>query len=204
MNKPDGHEESTRLPKVARLIEEYELSGIGDEMEHLWTTDSAEPAETRHVLQSSTLGGTTRGGRCTDAHRRVRAPPPTIDRRRRQRGGSIADVSSTRTGGVDVESYLADTVSYQAIRTYLREHRGAEYSGPSEDPTSATATSIRRLRGRTASVTRANLRGSSRPVTSIRNRFTSSSRAASSVSGVEADTRPERSQSAADAATRRQ
>lgn len=60
--------------------------------------------------------------------------------------------------GVDVESLESDFVSYQAIRTYLKDVRNAEYDdSPDPDRVEKVAESVRRLRSRTTTVAEGNL-----------------------------------------------
>lgn len=58
--------------------------------------------------------------------------------------------------GVDVK-LLADFVSYGAIRTYLKDKRGAEYDPENRDRAAVGGDNIQRLRGRTAAVTESKL-----------------------------------------------
>ncbi len=44
-------------------------------------------------------------------------------------------------------------MTYQAIRSYLKDHRGAEYTPSEADPLEREATNIQQLRGRTVAVT---------------------------------------------------
>ncbi|UHQ96225.1 rod-determining factor RdfA [Natrinema halophilum] len=55
--------------------------------------------------------------------------------------------------GIDVDRLESDFVTYQAIRTYLKEHRDAEYDSSSEyGGVEAASNSINRLRSRVRSV----------------------------------------------------
>jgi hypothetical protein len=73
----------------------------------------------------------------------------TADRTRAQRRLDREDV--------DVDQLQQEFVTYQAIRTYLREHRGASYSGETRDRTESEKEHIQRLRGRVQSVTNSKL-----------------------------------------------
>ncbi|OYR81707.1 hypothetical protein DJ71_13025, partial [Halorubrum sp. E3] len=60
--------------------------------------------------------------------------------------------------GVDVDALDRDVVSYQAVRSYLRDHRGAEYERDSDDRAGTAARAIGKLRGRLVAVTESKLR----------------------------------------------
>lgn len=53
----------------------------------------------------------------------------------------------------DVKGILGRFVTYQAVRTYFRKYRGAEYSRSDGGRLETERTNIQRLQGRTESVT---------------------------------------------------
>jgi hypothetical protein len=62
--------------------------------------------------------------------------------------------SRLERNGIDVDALQSDFVTYQAIRSYLKEWRGAAYEGPSDDEKiQKDLESIQRLMTRTMSVT---------------------------------------------------
>lgn len=157
-----GSDDDTPSTKVARLIEEY---GLGEEfgrrLERLWTGDGVERRSLRDLADL--------------VNRRLlkraleRADASTLD-------GEVSnlyrlltdeDVSSgmrteTRTRldreGVDIDRLERDFVSYQAVRTYLRDHRGVEHESPSDETrVESVAETIRRLRARVRRVTERSL-----------------------------------------------
>lgn len=159
----DSNEPATskrgRRSKVARLIDEYELDGLGAELEHYWTaeenrqslrelatyfnqkllTEALEEANIQHL-----------DGEVENTYRLL-----TDD--------DISSAESTRVqrrlerDGVNVETLKDDFVTYQAIRTYLRDHRGAEYTPTETDPLERETTNIQKIRGRMVSVTEGKL-----------------------------------------------
>jgi hypothetical protein len=144
---------------VLRLIEEYSLSGIGAELEQYWTTDDGrrslrELADyfNRHLLEASLDSGDIQhlDGEIANIYRLL-----TDD------GISSADRTRVRRrlerDGVNVEELEKNFVTYQAIRTYLKEHRGAEYTPDETDPIERERTNVQRLRGRMAAVTEGSL-----------------------------------------------
>jgi len=60
--------------------------------------------------------------------------------------------------GVDVDRLQDEFVTYQTIRTYLTNHRGATYSGGSGDQVASEKEHIQRLRGRLRTVTNSKLK----------------------------------------------
>lgn len=49
---------------------------------------------------------------------------------------------------IDVDGLMGDFVTYQAIRSYLKNHRGAEYTPDKTDPLERELTNISQLQGR--------------------------------------------------------
>lgn len=144
--------------KVHRLITEHDLADLGEELERQWTAeessertslrDLARTVNTRlldAVLQDA--GGNPLEGEVENLYRLltdddVSAADRTRAERRLQRHG------------VDVESLRSDFVSYQAVRTYLTEHRDAEYPSDDDGDRSETvAEQIEQLRNRLVTVT---------------------------------------------------
>lgn len=148
-----------RRSKVARLIEEYDLGGLGAEMERRWTAEedrsslrelaaSFNQALLRAAMESE--GAQLLDGEVENTYRlltddEVGSADRTRVRRRLEREG------------VDVDALLDDFVTYQAVRTYLRTHRDAEYTPDETDPLEREATNVQRLRGRIDSVTEGKL-----------------------------------------------
>lgn len=148
-----------RRSKVARLIEEYDLEGLGAEMEHLWTdADDRRSLRdlatyfNRELLAAALAEADVQplDGEVENTHRLltdedVASADRTRARRRLERDG------------VDVDALLDDFVTYQAVRTYLKSHRDAEYAPDRPDPLEREAANVQRLRGRVDSVTEGTL-----------------------------------------------
>lgn len=148
-----------RRSKVARLIEEYNLEGIGEEMERLWT-DEQDRRSLRdlakyfnHAIIEVVLenaGVQLLDGEIENIYRlltdeEVGNADRTRARRRLEREG------------IDVDGLSDDFVTYQAIRSYLQGHRGAEYTPDRRDPIERELTNVRQLQGRIDSVTEGKL-----------------------------------------------
>ncbi len=150
-----------RRNKVARLVDEYDLDGVGDELEARWTAtgddhtslrDLAAEFNRRLVEAEVDDAGMRLSAREIDAVVRsltgddVTAADRTQLRRRLEREG------------VDVDALDCDVVTYQAVRSYLRDHRGAEYERDGGDRATNASRAIGKLRGRLVSVAESKLR----------------------------------------------
>lgn len=156
----DLDETRGRNSKVNRLIETYELRGLGGELERLWTANESENRKSlrelatlfnRRLVQSAmedvrmqSLDGEAENicRLLTDEH--VASADRTRTRRRLERDG------------VDVDALEADFVSYQSIRTYLTTYRDASYTKNAESTNSVKET-VQRLRSRITEVTESKL-----------------------------------------------
>lgn len=145
-----------RPSKVAQLIDEYEMEGIGAELEALWTAEGDARSSLRDLadrfnreLVRAALereGAQLLVGEYENLHRLLSEDDVSgADRTRARR--------RIERAGVDIDALESSFVSYQSIRTYLTSHRGAEYDPGPSDPVKNAEEHIERLRGRTAAVT---------------------------------------------------
>ena len=143
--------------KVARLLSEYGLEGLGKELEDRWTGDGVERTSLRdladyfnkRLLEQALIDA---GMSALDSDVSTTYRDLTDD------DVSTGVRTDTRTrldsNGIDVDGLESDFVSYQAIRSYLTEYRGAEYRRLSdEEKVEKDIESIQRLMTRTLSVT---------------------------------------------------
>ena len=143
--------------KVARLLSEYGLEGLGEELEDRWTGDGVERTSLRdladyfnkRLLERALIDA---GMSALDSDVSTTYRDLTDD------DVSTGVRTDTRarldSNGVDVDNLESDFVSYQAIRSYLTEYRGAEYRRLSdEEKVEKDLESIQRLMTRTLSVT---------------------------------------------------
>jgi hypothetical protein len=152
--------DSGRQPKVVRLINKYELDEIGEEMERLWTADSDDRKSLRELAAffnqrllktaMAAEGLETLDGEVENIYRLlldndVREADRMRTRRRLEREG------------VDIDELTSDFVTYQAIRSYLKDTRGAEYTPNDRDPLEREAENFQKIRGRTVSITEGKL-----------------------------------------------
>ena len=147
---------SGRRTKVARLIDEYGLETLGPEMERRWTTDGDDRLSLRALADY--FNQQLLADRMAEAGMQPLAGE-TENTYRLLTDDDVGSADRTRTrrrlerNGVDVESLRDDFVTYQAIRSYLKDDRGAEHSTDDRPRTVVEAENIQRLRGRATTVT---------------------------------------------------
>jgi len=135
--------------KVARLLSEYGLEGLGEELEDRWTGDGVERTSLRdladyfnkRLLERALIDA---GMSALDSDVSTTYRDLTDD------DVSTGVRTDTRTrldsNGIDVDDLESDFVSYQAIRSYLTEYRGAEYrsrEGPRKHPAADDPNALR-------------------------------------------------------------
>lgn len=158
-NDSDGGTPST---KVGRLLDSYDLGvEYGAELEAAWTDEGSERKSLRDLatefnrrLVAASMAQTdmsTLDGEVDNIFRLLTEDEVTAGTRTEVR-------SRLERSGVDVGQLERDFVTYQAIRSYLQNERGAEYEETSDaDRLERTSDSIERLRSRLSSVCETNL-----------------------------------------------
>lgn len=145
----------TRRTKVARLLEQYDLEGVGRELERRWTADDPEQRRSlrdlagefnRRLLRATMadVGRQPLEGEVENTYRLLVEDDVSSAERNRVRRRLEQD-------GIDVESLLDDFVSYQAVRTYLTKHRDAEHA-TSDDLHESAEQTLQELRSRVSTV----------------------------------------------------
>ena len=144
-----------RQSKVARLINEHDLEGLGAELEQQWTAE-----EDRRSLRELARDFNWQLLEQALEEANVQYLDGEIESTYRLlTDDEVSSAESTRVkrrlerDGVDIDTLENDFVSYQAIRSYLKDHRGAEYTPDETDPLEREATNVQKLRGRMATVT---------------------------------------------------
>lgn len=149
-----------RQSKVRRLVDEYELDGLGAELERKWTADENRSSLREladHVnrkvleraLQAADVG--TLSGEIENLYRLLTDDATsTADRTRARR--------RLEREGVDVDRLRDDFVTYQSVRTYLKNHRGAEYTASESDAVDQATTTVHQLRSRLQTVAESKLK----------------------------------------------
>jgi len=141
-----------------RVLEEYDLHGLGAEPEELWTVEDDRSslrnlsAYLNQQLLKQALENADKqilDGEVENIYRLLTDDEVSSAERMRVRRRLERD-------DVDIEALESDFVTYQAIRTYLQEHRGAEYTPAKTEPLEREAMNLQQMRGRTAVVTEKN------------------------------------------------
>lgn len=150
-------EESAHRYKVPRVLDRHGVPEVGDDLVRRWRGDGVERQSLRELARytnrrlvagaMSAAGADPLDGEAANLHRLlvdddVSEGVRTEARRRLERDG------------VDVDRLERDFVSYQAVRTYLREARDVEPADPSGDPVDRAADQLARLMDRTTAVAR--------------------------------------------------
>lgn len=151
-----------RRSKVERLIEEYGLTGVGRELERDWTAEGERRRSLRELADdfnqellwavASDAGVTLESGDLSTTYRAL------VDEDASQSARNRVTRRLEREE-IDVDELTDSFVSYQAIRTYLQNCRGAEYEPDDRDSRSKDAENVRRLVGRTEAVAQSKLDG---------------------------------------------
>lgn len=153
--------ESSPRTKVGRLLEEYDLGEeYGAYLEEAWTDEDERTslrdlatAFNRRLLATAMkeAGMATIDGEVDNVFRVLTTEEVTAGTRTEAR-------SRLERNGVDIDQVERDFVTYQAIRSYLKDVREAEYEESKDgDRIERTAESVGRLRSRLTSVTESNL-----------------------------------------------
>jgi hypothetical protein len=142
--------------KVARIIDEYDLGGIGEELETRWTGDGVERMSlrdladyfNRRLLEEALLDAEMSAfeNDTTSIYHKLSSEDVSA--------GIRTDTKRQLTqNGINVDKLESDFVSYQAIRSYLTEVRDAEYNNIDDgEKIRKDLKSIQQLLSRTLSV----------------------------------------------------
>lgn len=159
MDMTDADDRSRSVGKVARLINEHDMTGIGAELESRWTAENDRRMSLRDLadyfnreLLAAVLADTDAqilDGEVENTYRiltddDVRSANRTRARRQLERED------------VDVDELKSSFVTYQAIRSYLTTERGVEHS-PTTPSVADRRRTIQQLQGRLQSVTESKL-----------------------------------------------
>jgi len=145
-----------RRSKVERLLDEYGLEGLGDELVESWTADGDERKSLRQLATEFNVA-------LVDA--RLESKGVThFDTDGSAIYEALADDDSERDrstietrlerAGINVDELERDFVTYQAIRSYVKDVRDAEYeTATDEEHIEKQKNTIQRLVSRATSVT---------------------------------------------------
>ncbi|WP_232819780.1 rod-determining factor RdfA [Haloprofundus halophilus] len=156
----DGRSKTSRSPrqcKVGRLIEVYDLDGLGEMLEVRWTAAGDDRSSlrelatefNRRLLESAleSAGVSLLDGEVENYYRLLTDDEVTS-------GTRVQAERTLERHGIDVDAVKTDFVSHQAVHTYLVKYRGVSRdSSTTGNRTEKIDTNIGRLRSRTQTVT---------------------------------------------------
>jgi hypothetical protein len=141
--------------KVVRLLQRYELVGLGDELVEYWTDETTERKSLREladyfnqellarVLRDASVD--TLAGEQENLYRLLTDEGVSS-------GAAVQATNRLEQHGIDVDRLTTDFVSRQAIHTYLTNYRDVSYSSNDDDPVETETTNVRRLRRRMTTI----------------------------------------------------
>ncbi|ELY43769.1 rod-determining factor RdfA [Natronorubrum tibetense] len=148
------------MPKVARLLEKYDLEGVGDELEAQWThpDDRKSLRALADSFNERLLRASLDAERIDTITEDVGHLYELLDRTTGSRGEQLQARRRLERDGVDVETLVDDFVSYGAIRSYLTSYRDASLPETTDGDVRRTErNAIEGLRQRTVAVTESKL-----------------------------------------------
>ncbi|SEO97870.1 hypothetical protein SAMN05216388_102546 [Halorientalis persicus] len=157
VNTREDEDGNTVDSKVARLIDDYGLGeAYGNRLESLWTAEGSKRESLRSLADRfnerlleaaiTDAGMSTVDGEVANIYRLLTDDEVSS-------GNRIEARRRLEQNGIDVDQLERDFVTYQAIRSYLKGYRGAEYENESQtERTDSVIDTIQRLKSRTRSV----------------------------------------------------
>lgn len=149
-----------RQTKVTKLLEKYAMDGFGDELERRWTGQDGERDSLRTLADvfnerlldrvMTDAGMDPLDGEVENIYRLLTDDDVSS-------GTQTETETRLRQEGIDVDELRGEFVTYQAIRTYLKEVRDASHEQDTVASTEKTQSNFDRLIGRTTAVVEKNL-----------------------------------------------
>jgi hypothetical protein len=143
-----------RRTKVARVIDEYELTGMGAQLEAAWTGEAGERTSLRDLageFNEAVLEAAIREAGAAPLEFEVSGAYETLS------SGTEADATRAKRRlereDVDADAVESDFVTHQAVYTYLKRDRDASLPADDGDHRERKVESIEKLQGRLAAVT---------------------------------------------------
>jgi hypothetical protein len=146
-------EASSTNTKVARVIQEYNLDGMGASLEAAWTGEAGERTSLRDLadeFNEAVLEAALREESVSSVNINVSSTYAALR--------DDSDSSATRARrrlereGIDIDKLTRDFVTHQAIHTYLTQEREASLPAADDDIVDRKAETIEKLQGRTSAV----------------------------------------------------
>jgi len=152
--RPDGGRPRS---KVARVIEKYGLSGLGEELETRWLASGEDGMSLRELADYFNKRVLAAAIERSDMRLLETDVEVTYERLAGEEVSGGVGISAQRRlerEGIDVEAVRSDFVTHQSIHTYLREYR--EVTQPETTPRERRESALERiqkLQNRTVAVT---------------------------------------------------
>ncbi|MFB6070021.1 MAG: rod-determining factor RdfA [Halanaeroarchaeum sp.] len=142
--------------KVARVIDDYDLAGLGEELERKWTRedDRSSLRELATLFNRRVLEAALRDAGRTVSPHEVEHVYTLLTADDVTEGARVQKRRELERDGIDVDAVEADFVTHQAMHTYLRDVRGASLERDDRDPVESARETLERLRSRTVAVLR--------------------------------------------------
>ncbi|PSP94180.1 hypothetical protein BRC91_06920 [Halobacteriales archaeon QS_4_62_28] len=145
-----------RRSKVERLIEGYDLNGLGDELVASWTAEGDERKSLRQLATEfnvALVDARLEQAGVTHFDTDGQAIYEALSEDNAESDRATVEARLERAG-IDVEELEKDFVTYQAIRSYVKDIRNAEYqTATDEEHIEKQKNTIQRLVSRATSVT---------------------------------------------------
>lgn len=147
--------------KVARLLDEYDLDGLGEDLEARWTATGDDHWSLRDLAAHVNEELVRERLRAAGSNLSTAA----IENVKTALNGDESAAEQTQVRrqlereGVDVDALERDFLTYQAVRSYLQEYRNATYDPDTANRVDAVTEAVEKLRGRLVSVTESKVEG---------------------------------------------
>lgn len=142
--------------KVSRVIDSYDLNGLGDELVTRWVDEGESLRALADEFNRRVLTGAMRDAGTNPIEGEVENTYRLLTGDDVSGGVRTEARRSLERDGVDVEQLERDFVSHQAVHTYLTKHRGVSKETEPEDSAETlekNQRTIQQLKGRTRAVT---------------------------------------------------
>lgn len=147
-------ESSSANTKVARVIREYDLDGMGANLEAAWTGEAGERTSLRDLadeFNEAVLEATLREASVSSLSVDISGTYEALQ------GESGLSVTRARRRlereGIDVDGLTSNFVTHQAIHTYLKQERKASLPAADDNMADRKVETIEKLQGRVSAVT---------------------------------------------------
>lgn len=139
--------------KVARVIHQYDLDGMGAKLEAAWTGDSNERTSLRDLADEFNEAVLEAALRKENVSLASVDASSTYDALRGESGSSkMRARRRLEREGIDVDKLTGDFVSHQAIHTYLTKEREANFIASNDDIAERKIETIQKLQARLSAV----------------------------------------------------